>query len=619
MNKLVFALFRQFIFWMVVFFVSRAVFLIYYNQSIGNEDISLQEVLLCFWYALPLDISTASYILLFPFLLSIINSFLGFKWINTINLVYTVLLLSIYLLITSAELGIYEEWKTKLNFKALKYLSNPAEVYKSSVTATFFLLIGLLIIQYVLFILFYIKYIHSKKVYLVRKVYPNIILFFIGSVFLFIGIRGGFKAIPINQSQSFYSKYNILNLAAVNSGYSMMMSTFESYKVDKKNPFHVMDMEKAKEIVNSLYKVEKDTTIRILSTERPNIVLILLESWSADVIEAITGEKGITPRFNNLVNDGILFTETYVTGNRSEQAMVSIFGGFPATPIVSLSHNLDKITKLPSLIKILNGEGYYTSFYFGGQLIYGGIRSYLRVNEFDQIIEQKDFDTDLPQGKLGYHDEYAFDRMLSGLNTAEEPFFSVIFTQSSHSPYDQPKSEIIQFAELENEYLNSVYYTDGCLGDFMDGAKKQDWYNNTLFIIVADHSHTTHKDWSVLSKEYRHIPLFFYGNVIKEEFRGTKIDRITSQNDIATSILKQMNLNAHEFTWSRNLFNPTTQEFAFFEATDGVGWITPNGHYTYYRRHENYFQMEIPENMKDSIITDGRAYLQVLFQEYINY
>ena len=618
MNKIILALLRQFVFWLIVFFVSRAIFLIYYNQSITNDNISLQEVLLCFWYALPLDISTAGYLLLFPFLISVVNLFSGFKWINTLNLVYTVVLLLVYLLISTAELGIYDEWKTKLHFKALKYLSNPDEIYNSTVTGTFFLLIGLLIIQYVLFVFFYVKYIHNKKVYTVKKVYPNVIFFFAGSALLFIAIRGGFMAIPINQSQSFYSKHNILNLAAVNSGYNLLISTVENYNVSTENPFEVMDTEKAKKIVNRLYRVEKDTTIRILTTQRPNIVLILLESWSADVIEAITGEKGITPRFNKLVNDGILFTEAYVTGNRSEQAMVSIFGGFPATPVVSLSHNLNKISKLPSLIKILNGEGYFTSFYFGGQLIYGGIRSYLLVNDFDLIIEQKDFDKNLPQGKLGYHDEYTFDRMLTGLGTTPEPFFSVIFTLSSHSPYDQPKSGIIHFADLENDYLNSVYYTDRCLGDFMDRAKQQDWYDNTLFIIVADHSHTTHKDWSVLLKEYRRIPLLFYGNVIKEEFRGTRIGRIVSQNDLPVSILKQMNLDADKFPWSRNMFNPTIRQFAFFEATDGVGWITPAGHYTYYRRNNKYYQMEIPESMKDSVITDGKAYLQVLFQEYMD-
>lgn len=619
MRKLIFALFRQFIFWLIVFFVTRTIFLVYYSTSISIEEIPFQEILLCFWYALPLDISTACYLMLFPFFLTVVNSFIGFKWINTINLVYTAVFLLIYLLITTTELGIYEEWKTKLQFKALKYLSNPDEIYNSAVTSTFFLLIGLLIVQYVIFILFYIKFIHTKKVYRIRKVYQFIIILFLGPVLLFIGIRGGFMAIPINQSQSYYSKHNILNLTAVNSGYSLMMSTMESYKIKKENPFKVMDNDKAEKIVERLYQVEKDTTVNILTTDRPNIVLILLESWSADVIESITGEKRITPNFNKLVNDGILFTEAYVTGNRSEQAMVSIFGGFPATPIVSLSHNLDKIVKLPSLIKILNKEGYFTSFYFGGQLIYGGIRSYLLVNEFDLIVEQKDFDSNLPQGKLGYHDEYAFDQMLTGLKTTKQPFFSVIFTQSSHSPYDQPKSETIQFAELENAYLNSVLYSDQCLGDFMENAKKEDWYDNTLFIIVADHSHTTHQGWTVLEKEYRRIPLFFYGNVIKDEYKGTRIGKITSQNDLSKSILKQLNLNSDEFKWSRNLFNPTTQEFAFFEATNGVGWITPGGYYTYHSQDDHYYQMEIPENIRDSVITDGKAYLQVLFEEYMNY
>ena len=95
-----------------------------------------------------------------------------------------------------------------------------------------------------------------------------------------------------------------------------------------------------------------------------------------------------------------------------------------------------------------------------------------------------------------------------------------------------------------------------------------------------------------------------------------KVDRLASQNDIGGSILKQLNLNAEEFKWSRNLFNPTTQEFAFFEATDGVGWITPNGYYTYLNPNNKFYRMQIPEKMRDSIITDGKAYLQVLFHVF---
>ena len=96
-------------------------------------------------------------------------------------------------------------------------------------------------------------------------------------------------------------------------------------------------------------------------------------------------------------------------------------------------------------------------------------------------------------------------------------------------------------------------------------------------------------------------------------------DRISSQNDLSKSLLKQMEINTNDFKWSRNLFNPSTKEYAYFEATDGVGWVTPNGYYSYHRKNDTYYQLELPDAIKDSIITDGKAYLQVLFQEYISY
>ncbi|MEZ5197289.1 MAG: sulfatase-like hydrolase/transferase [Bacteroidales bacterium] len=168
-----------------------------------------------------------------------------------------------------------------------------------------------------------------------------------------------------------------------------LISTIENYKFKDENPYGFFNQQRAKARVQRLLEVPKDTTTKILNAERPNVVLLLLESWSADVIESITGETGITPNFHELEKDGILFTHLYATGNRSEQAMASIFGGFPSTPLASITHNLDKILKLPSLIRIMNREGYQTSFYFGGQLIYGGIKSYLMANDFDRILREK--------------------------------------------------------------------------------------------------------------------------------------------------------------------------------------------------------------------------------------
>ena len=438
---------------------------------------------------------------------------------------------------------------------------------------------------------------------------------------LFLGIRGGINEIPITQSKSYFSKHSFINLASVNSGYSLWISTLENYKFKDANPYEFYNPEEATRRVNELHEIKKDTTIHILKTKRPNIIILLMESWSADLIQSLDGKEGITPQFRKLENEGILFTDFYASGNRSQQAMSAILAGFPSTPITAITHNLDKITQLPSLTKTLEKEGYSSSFYFGGQLMYGGINSFITVNGFDIIKDVSDFDDDLPRGKLGIFDEYILNEQIVELNNEKQPFFSVLFTVSTHSPYDQPMDDVINWASNDNQngYLNSAYYTDKCLGEYFENARKQTWYNNTLFILVADHSHNTYKNWPVDSKEYRKIPLLLYGDVIKDEYRGKKINRIGSQTDIASTLLSQFNVEAKDFFWSRNLFNPTTNEFAYYEATDGVGWITPNGYFVYKKTTDNYPELQINPQLKDSIIMDGKSYLQVVFKQFIEY
>ena len=112
--------------------------------------------------------------------------------------------------------------------------------------------------------------------------------------------------------------------------------------------------------------------------------------------------------------------------------------------------------------------------------------------------------------------------------------------------------------------------------------------------------------------------MLFYGNVIKEEFRGTQVDRLASQTDIPVTILKQLGMNTDGFNWSRNLLNPYEPEFVFYEATNGVGWIRPYGHFVW-QKDVGYLEMEVPENNKDSLVEEGKAYLQVLFREFIEY
>ncbi len=604
-----------------MFLISRAGFFIYYSQFLKVDNIPIGEVFQSFWYAIPLDIATACYLLVVPLLILVIQSVWSNRWLNYISLIYSVMMITLYFTITTGELGIYEEWKTKLHYKALNYITHPDEIYNSSETSVFFILMLIFVAKVTFGIWFFRKFIFTKIESSKRSIaFTGIFLFVFGSL-LFIGLRGGVSEIPITQSKSYFSKHNFINLASINSGYSFLISTIENYKFKDENPFAFYDSQIAKNRVQELHKVDIDTTISLLNNARPNIVILILESWSADLIESLGGKAGITPEFNKLEKEGILFTDLYASGNRSEQSMTAIFAGFPSTPITAISHNLDKITNLPSLTNTLEKEGYSSSYYFGGELMYGGINSFISVNGFDVIKEISDFDKSLPRGKLGIHDEYILNEQIKDLNNTKQPFFSALFTVSTHSPYDQPMEDVISWAETKNQngYLNSAYYTDRCLGEYFENAQKQSWYSNTLFIIVADHSHDTYNHWPVYKKQYRHIPMLLYGDVIVDEYRGSRIDRISSQTDIAGTLLSQLKINSTDFPWSRNLMNPTIPEFAFYESTDGVGWVSPDGYFVYSNTIGDFMEIEIAAQYQDSIVMDGKSYLQELFQQFMDY
>lgn len=614
------SLFKQFAFWMLVFASQRLVFLLYYKYLIKASEIEVGEVFRTFFYALKLDISTASYVLIIPSFIYIIQLIIKGKWAEYVNFYFTMLILVAYLLISAAELGLYAEWQTKVTYKALLYLRQPEEIINSVSTGIFAGLILLLAIQFALFYFLYKKLVFNVS----RKnesagIIGKLAFVILMPLLLLFGIRGGLQAIPISISQSYFSKHDLLNQAAVNTGYNLVFSVMDNIVFEKKNVFNTLPQGEASLIVHNLHKVEKDTTVIIVNTDRPNVVIILLESWSGDLIESLGGEPGITPGFHKLENEGLLFTRFYTTGNRSQQAIASIYAGFPAIPVVTLTDFPEKYRKVPSLVKKLNKSGYFTSFYFGGQLIYGNIRSFLLSNEFGKLIEGEDFKSEIPRGKLGVHDEYLFERFLNDLGNMPQPFFATAFTLSSHSPYDQPGERPIDWIELENEFVNSAHYTDQCLYEFMKNARQQEWYENTLFIIMADHSHSSYKGFPLGSFKYHQIPLLFTGGALKEEFRGIKSDFLSSNVDITTSLLKQLGIASNEFFWSKNIFNPNTPEFAYFELNEGFGWKRPFGEVVVNLRDGLAPVSNEPEEIKNQLDKEGRAYIQVMVDEFLSY
>jgi phosphoglycerol transferase MdoB-like AlkP superfamily enzyme len=618
MKKILTSLISQLLFWVLFFDFTRLVFIVYHFNLILIEKIPFSEVFGIFWYSINLDIATACYLLVIPFFILLVQSVYSPAWLKYVNKIYTGIMIFAYSLTAAGEMGIYAEWKTKLTYKVIKYLSHPSEIYNSAETGIFFLLIVLLFLIFVAGLISYLKIFYIEIVHIKRNLWFTLVFLLFTPGLIIIGMRGGIKQIPINQSQSYYSKNNILNLACVNNLFNLYISIFENLSNFRRNPYVFMSQDKAQQLVKEIYFTKKDTSLYILKSTRPNIVIFILESWSADLIEDLGGEPGITPEFKKLQKNGILFDQIIASGARSEQGMASIFGGFPATPISSITVQPDKFVKLPSLTKILKNQGYSTSFYFGGQLIYGNIKSYIIFNNFDKIMEGSDFPDDIPRGKLGVHDEYTLGWQLKDMNKEKQPFFSVLFTISTHSPWDQPFGKPLKWGDNEHEYINAAYYTDHSLGNYFEKAKGEPWFDNTLFIIVADHSHNSYRNWHPQSKEYHRIPLLFYGNVIKDEYKGTVCHKLGDQYDITATLLTQLRISSREFMWSKNLLNPYTPDFAYFSTDDGCGWIRPDAYFSFDAGPNIYHFIQINDVIKDSIENEGKAYLQTVFLEYMN-
>ncbi len=605
---------------MLFFSVQRAIFLFYYLSDILNADISISEFFLTFFHAVQLDISTVCYILVLPSVLVFFASIWPEKIFEKINKVYSLVIILLVLFISVGELGLYKEWNAKLSYKALVYLKNPAEVLASAKTSDIIVYSVIILVQLILFGFLYNKYIYSKGYRIVNQSFKSIIIYLILiPVFLFLGMRGGVGEIPITASQSYFSRHNILNLAAVNPAYNLTFSALDYYMIETSNHFHFMPDDEARKIVEELHHVKTDSTIRIFNIRRPNIVIIFLESWSGDLIESLGGLPGLTPQFHELEKEGVFFTNFFAIGNRSQQALASVFSGFPAIPITTLTDHPQKYGSVSSMVRTLNSEGYYSSFYFGGDLNYGNIKSYLVFNEFDKLVDENDFSSDAIKGKLGIHDEFLFNKMIDELGEHERPFLTGALTLSSHSPYDQPGDRPITNIEFASEYVNSAWYTDKCLGDFIRKAKNTSWYDSTVIIIMSDHSHISYNNYQWWSFDYRRIPLLFLGGAIKENIRGTINPRIASNMDITSTLLRQLGLSDEDYFWSKNLFNPYAPRFAYFELNDGFGWKTPQGRLEYNVLVPMVLSTDLKKDQIADFKKEGEAYIQVLFQEFLDY
>lgn len=586
MKARLYFLVKYFLFWLVFFTFSRLYFLIYeLNQTMVTPFHDFWGI---FVRGAWMDASLIGYILFLSGLFIAILFYSYGKWIRLVFKYYTTILLVIFSFIVISDAELYRNWGFRIDATPILYLKTPGDAFASVKPLLIILLTLLAILVFVLFFYSFKRWVLPKDESFSKGKWWFIPVFVFFSATMIIPIRGGFGIAAMNPGKVYFSQNMFSNHAALNPIWNMMYSVSKSSSINKKYPDYI-EKSKGQAIVNKLLS-DNGKVENLLKTDRPNIVLILLESFSAKMIGSLRGLPDITPNFNKFSSEGILFSRMFASGDRSDKGIIAVVSGFPAQSTQSIIKYPLKSQKLPTISGLLDSVGYRTSFYYGGDPDFANIRSFLYSAKFRKIITQDDFPKSYRNSKWGVHDEYVYKKLIQDIDTAKGPFFKMYFTLSSHEPFEIPSKPKFLGDDEQTKFFSSVHYADSCLGAFISEAKTKEWYKNTLFILIADHGHRYPGNDPNFSVEKFKIPMLWIGGALNGE--SLVIGKTGSQTDLASTLFTQLGISSKKFKFSKDLLSDGVNPFAYYAFNDGFGFVTDSTTIIFDHTGKKYIKQE---------------------------
>lgn len=606
MKKRILFLATLFILFIGIFILQKPFFMLY-NDTFA-QDCSFKDYLMVILYGLKLDSTMAGYLIVVPFLIVFASIWLHKMNLKKILLTYHIIIAFLVSLIFIVDMTLYEFWNFKLDATVFFYLDSPSNAAAS--VSTWFIFVRLIIILIITAILFglFIKVTPGKGLPVVKKkIGSTIIMLLLGGV-IFIFIRGGVTESTANVGRVYFSSNQFLNHSAVNPCFSLFYSLGKSE--DFASQFNFFPEEKRAQLVNGLYPQTSINTEKILKTDRPNILIIQLESFTANFIEPMGGEPDVTPNLNRLIDEGVFFTHCYANSFRSDRGTVCNFSGYLGLPTTSVMKIPAKSQTLPAIAKSLEKVGYATDFLYGGDIDFTNMQSYFRGTGYQNITSDKDFTyKEQHTHAWGVNDEITFNHLYNVIKDRKDSLWHTgFFTLSSHDPF------IVPYHRLEDKITNAIAYTDDCLGTFIEKLKQTPAWDNLLIICIPDHGYCYPKHVSKHDPVFFHIPMLWLGGAIEKPM---KIDKIVNQADMAATLLGQLNLPHDDFKFSRDVLSDSyTYPFAFTTFNNGLTFRDSTG-ISVYDNTADMIILEEPSHSTDRL-DKGKAILQTLYDDLGN-
>jgi len=623
-------LFTFYLIFIGIFFVGRlGLFTLYYDR--------IAEAHVNHWYSfvlgLQMDTIVASVILVVPMLLLFALPRFTATFVRKFLRIYFLVFLLLAVYIENATFPFFAEFDVRPNDLFINYLDYPKEVlgniWESYKLELFISTVMLLALGYLYW---------KKSAGLFEQSFEadwwfRLLWVLPLSALLFIGIRSSFGHRAANISTAVYTNSHLVNEVAKNSLFAIGYAYYsQKMHGGDANEYGKMTLDEAYKRVSKQLRIPvgdrkhpfyREQKSHFKSSKPKNLVIFLQESLGAQFVGALGNKEGITPNIDRLSREAIFFDNLYSNGTRSIRGIAGSVAGFlpiPGKGVVKRNKSQSDFFTVASLLK---PEGYHSSFIYGGMSNFDNMRSWFLGNGFDKIIEQPDYKDPAFLGVWGVSDEDLVIRANSEFvkyHKSKQPFVSVLFSSTNHMPFEFPEGRIEPIpGEPISGVKNAIKFADYAIGKLIDDAKKEGYFEDTVFMIISDHNVRTYGDDLVPVNMY-HIMGMILGGGVKPQH----ISKLSTQPDVLATALDTIGLDLSYPILGKSVFEDPEKKMVLMQFhdmyalrnADKVAVVRPDKgalSFTYKNKH-----LHSSEHNK-SLERDTAAFVHVLNDMYQNH
>jgi phosphoglycerol transferase MdoB-like AlkP superfamily enzyme len=577
----IFVILKIYLFVIVIFFIFRLILFFTQLERIDSFAAEFFHIIEAFLIGIRFDVVIAGYILLLPFfvisLMFIFNKYYG--WIYKVIFYWVFILFILAFGFCAADIPFFAQFFARFTVTAFEWVDSPVWMFKMIFQEPRYFIVILPVIVFAIFFFKLLKKILDISPAESHKI-PDASKFAVSGLFLvlmIVGTRGTFSlSSSVKVSNARFCDNAFLNQLGINPVFTLVRSSFES--LDEKNKIitlmdngqAIRNVRKYLSIDNPIgdYPVARRVLADSAEENRYNVVLVIMESMSAARMERCGNTKHLTPFLDSLSHKSYYFDNIYTAGIHTYNGIFSTLFSFPA---VYRQNSMKKETmfRYNGIANTLKKSGYSTIYFTTHDPNFDNVEGFLMMNDFDNVISQSDYPSEEVKTTLGVPDDFMFEfslPVIDQLYNVKKPFFVTFMTTSNHTPYYLP-----DYFKPQNENIKDqmVEYADWSIRKFISMASKKEWFNNTLFVFVADHGAAISADYD-LPVDFHHTPLIFYAPGILKESRT--FNCIGGQIDVFPTIMGILNQSYINNTLGIDLLSES-RPYIFVNHDDRFGVI----------------------------------------------